>query len=306
MNFITKLWLRLEWQQKHYQPTIVKSDEEHVCAFCGEHYTGNFCPQCGLEFGRERFTWRTMLLNLMDLWGVGRRNVFLTIGHLLWRPGYLMYDYLRAKHRAYFPPVPLLVAICLLFTLLVHTFDINWDQDLDLDIQDTIENSQNTTYDEEVTDREVKEKMEKQLISIEKMLKAEKEWSRDHLEYSLIISTFLFILLASWIFYQSPRIKLTIVESFYVQTYIACQMMIVAIPYTLIRGEICASGTLPYPLPSLLSFAILVVDYHQLCGYSIWGTIWRLFLMIGTYLLFGTIIGIIFTVLYLVIPIIFT
>jgi hypothetical protein len=173
MNFITKLWLRLEWQQKHYQPTIVKSDEEHVCAFCGEHYMGNFCPQCGLEFGRERFTWRTMLLNLMDLWGVGRRNVFLTIGHLLWRPGYLMYDYLRAKHRAYFPPVPLLVAICLLFTLLVHTFDINWDQDLDLDIQDTIENSQNTTYDEEVTDREVKEKMEKQLISIERMLKAE-------------------------------------------------------------------------------------------------------------------------------------
>jgi hypothetical protein len=116
----------------------------------------------------------------------------------------------------------------------------------------------------------------------------------------------LFILLASWIFYQSPRIKLTIVESFYVQTYIACQMMIVAIPYTLIRGEICASETLPYPLPSLLSFAILVVDYHQLCGYSIWGTIWRLFLMIGTYLLFGTIIGIIFTVLYLVIPIILT
>ena len=124
------------------------------------------------------------------------------------------------------------------------------------------------------------------------------------MEYSLVISTLLFILLASWIFNQSPRIQLSIVESFYVQIYIACQMMLIAIPYTLINGEITESSWLPYPLPSFLAFAILVVDYYQLCGYSLWGTIWRLIAMVCVYILVGTIIGLILTVTFVLAPVV--
>jgi len=316
MNFFTKLWLRLEWKQQNYQPPIEKSDEEHVCAFCNEHYSGNYCPQCGLQYGRERFTWKTVSLNLMDLWGIGNRNVFLTIWHLLWRPGYLIYDFLRNKHRAYFPPVPLLVAICLLFTLFVNIFNIKWSNDLDsvYDLHTTVEKTRaetNKTLEEQgeikteeqqIVEKKIEEKLDKRMLSLEELLKAERQWSRDHIEYSLVISTLLFILLASWIFYQSPRIQLSIVESFYVQIYIACQMMLIAIPYTLINGEITESSTLPYPLPSILAFAILVVDYYQLCGYSLWGTIWRLIAMIGVYILVGTILGIMFTIIFVLAP----
>lgn len=324
MNLLTKYWLRLKWKQANYHPPIVKSNEEHVCSFCNEHYTGNYCPQCGLEYGRERFTWRTVLLNLMDLWGVGKRNVFLTIWHLMWRPGYLMYDFLRNKHRAYFPPVPLLVATCLLFTLLVNIFGIKWSKDLDsvyelhakmeetkAETDKTIKEQDATTTEwktEEEKLREIKieETVEKQMLSLEEVMKAERQWGRNHMEYSLVLSTLLFILLASWIFYQSPRIQLTIIESFYVQIYIACQMMLIAIPFTLINGEIWESSWLPYPLPTILTFAILVIDYYQLSGYSLWGTIWRLIAMIGIYTLVGTIIGIMIAVLFILAPLFFT
>lgn len=322
MNIFTKYWLRLEWKQQNYQPPIEKSDEEHVCAYCNEHYSGNYCPQCGLQYGRDRFTWKTVALNMMDLWGIGNRNVFLTIWHLMWRPGYLMYDYLRSKHRAYFPPIPLLVAICLLFTLLANLFDIKWNKDLDdvydipstvvekraeanntMEVQD-METAEAKTEEQIIQEKKYEAILDKQILSLEEMMKAERQWSRDHIEYSLVISTFLFILLASWIFHQSPRIQLTVVESFYVQMYISCQMMIVAIPYTLITKEICESSMLPYPLPSLLAFAILVADYHQLCGFSLWGTIWRLFVMVFSYILFGAVFGILLTVIYLFIPLI--
>ena len=332
MNVFTKYWLRLKWKQQNYQPPIEKSDEEHVCPFCNEPYSGNYCPQCGLQYGRDRFTWKTVSLNLMDLWGVGNRNVFLTIWHLMWRPGYLMYDFLRGKHRAYFPPIPLLVATCLLFTLMISTLNITWDKDLDAiyDIHTTYEKGKAAAEDKNKsislsisTNKEIKEEIKKgateeatneedekmaqalsnQILSLEQLMKAERQWSRDNIAYSLIISNLLMILLASWIFGRSPRIRLTTVESFYVQMYIACQMMLLAIPYTLITWEICESSFFPYPLPSLLAFAILVVDYHQLCGYSLWGTIWRLIAMIFTYTLFGTILAVVLTIIYLVTPV---
>lgn len=317
MNVFTKYWLRLKWKQENYQPPIEKSDEEHVCPFCNEPYSGNYCPQCGLQYGRDRFTWKTVSLNLMDLWGVGNRNVFLTIWHLMWRPGYLIHDFLRSKHRAYFPPIPLLVATCLLFTLMVSTFNITWDKDLDAiyDIQAQYEEGKAEAERHQPVSIKIKDKendvqtkkfekqLSKQMLSLEQLMKAQREWSRDNIAYSLIISNLLMILLASWIFGRSPRIRLTTVESFYVQMYIACQMMLLAIPYTLITWEICESSFFPYPLPSLLAFAVLIVDYYQLCGYSLWGTIWRLIAMIFTYTLFGTIVAIVLTIIYLVTPV---
>lgn len=318
MNVFTKYWLRLKWKQENYQPSIEKSDEEHVCAYCNEQYYGNYCPQCGLQYGRERFTWKTVALNMMDLWGIGNRNVFLTIWHLLWRPGYLMYDYLRSKHRAYFPPIPLLVAICLLFTLMVSALNITWDTSMDAiyDIHTNYEEGISvaggnqpvsiTINNEEKGEQPttVEKKLSKQILSLENLMKAQRQWSRDHIEYSLVISNLIFILLASWIFHQSPRIQLTIVESFYVQMFIVCQMMIIAIPYTLISWEICESTLLPYLLPTLLSFVILIIDYYQLCGFSIWGTIWRVLIMIFVYFMFSSMIGTLLTIAYLLFPLI--
>lgn len=310
MNPITKAWHRLEWQQQHFQPSIEKTDEEHVCAFCGEQYCGNFCPQCGLQYGRDRFTWKTVALNLMDLWGVGRRNVFSTIGHLLWRPGYLMHDYLRSKHRAYFPPIPLLVATCLLFSLMINVLHIGWSEDFDsaYDFHEVVESEQQKRQQDgsatQDIDLEVKLAFEHQLLSLEHILKVERQWSRDHIEYSLVLSNILIILLAGWIFHRSPRINLTMVESFYVQMYISCQMMLIAIPVTLITWCVHESGVLPYLLPSVLAFVILVIDYYQLCGFSLWGTVWRVSVMALANLLALVSLGITFGVLYLMFPVI--
>jgi len=315
MNRLTQALHRLEWKQQHYQPTIEKSDEEHVCAYCNEHYTGNYCPQCGLQYGRERFTWKSVALNMMDLWGMGNRNIATTLWHLIWRPGYMIGDYLRSKHRAYFPPVPLLVVTCLLFSLMISTLHISWDTDLNIAYKAEFEEGINLSQQlpganvEEIKqdkeDLELKKVFEQRMESLNDLLKAQQQWDRDHIEYALIISNIFMILAAGWVFRFSPRMgKLTLVESFYAQMYIDCQMMLITIPYTLITWQVCEAYVLPYLLPFPIALVVLIYDYYQLCGFSLWGTIWRLAMMLITLLSSSIFLSTIGVCLYLFLPLI--
>lgn len=319
MNVLTKAWLRLKWKQENYQPPIEKSDEEHVCAYCNEHYSGNYCPQCGLQYGRERFTWKTVALNMMDLWGMGNRNIATTLWHLVWRPGYMIGDYLRSKHRAYFPPVPLLVVTCLLFTLMVSTFHISWNTDLDtaykVEFEKEYEKGINLSKQfpgvevEEVKKDQETLEFEKvfsqRMESLNELLKAQQQWCRDHIEYALLISNIFMILAAGWVFRFSPRMgKLTLVESFYAQMYIDCQMMLITIPYTLITWQVYEAFILPYLLPFPIALIVLIYDYYQLCGFTLWGTIWRLAMMLITLLSASIFLSTIGVCLYLFLPLI--
>lgn len=319
MNAVNKAFHRLEWKQQHYQPTIEKSDEEHVCAYCNEHYTGNYCPQCGLQYGRERFTWKSVALNMMDLWGMGNRNIAVTLWHLVWRPGYMIGDYLRNKHRAYFPPVPLLVVTCLLFTLMVSTLHISWNTDLDTayKVEFEKEYEKGINLSKQLPGVEVEEvKKDQETLEFEKvfsqrmeslneLLKAQQQWCRDHIEYSLLISNIFMILAAGWVFRFSPRMgKLTLVESFYAQMYIDCQMMLITIPYTLITWQVYEAFILPYLLPFPITLIVLIYDYYQLCGFTLWGTIWRLAMMLITLLSASIFLSTIGVCLYLFLPLI--
>ena len=193
---------------------------------------------------------------------------------------------------------------------MINVLHIGWSEDFDsaYDFHEVVESEQlKRQQDGSATqdiDLEVKLAFEHQLLSLEHILKVERQWSRDHIEYSLVLSNILIILLAGWIFHRSPRINLTMVESFYVQMYISCQMMLIAIPVTLITWCVHESGVLPYLLPSVLAFVILVIDYYQLCGFSLWGTIWRVSVMALANLLALVSLGITFGVLYLMFPVI--
>ena len=56
-------------------------------------------------------TWRSVWQGIMDVWGVGTRSLPYTLWQLLWRPGYLMRDYISGKRQVSFPPVKMLVIV---------------------------------------------------------------------------------------------------------------------------------------------------------------------------------------------------
>ena len=115
-----KLWLiQLDRRQRDSGVKIQHSDTPHSCPYCGEDYRGNYCPQCGLPPKVENINRRFTLANVLDIWNLGNLSVFRTMKHLLWRPGYMIDDWLNGCRGLYFPPVLTLGTICFLFGLVV-------------------------------------------------------------------------------------------------------------------------------------------------------------------------------------------
>ena len=101
----------------------LSSCPECTCMNCGHTYQGHNCPNCGQAATTRRITMRTALHNMMVTL-IGGDSVFLrTCGHLLYRPGYMIRDFLCGKRTRYFRPVQMLLCLLTLYALL--TFFIN-------------------------------------------------------------------------------------------------------------------------------------------------------------------------------------
>lgn len=122
---IRERWKRYnQWQEESYKVAPL-SDEDHQCVTCATEYRGNFCPRCGqsAKIQPRMSFWKTFLL-FLDVWGMGNRGMFRTLRDLLFRPGYLIRDYIRGHRSAYFPPFKLLFLLTTLSILVSHGWNL--------------------------------------------------------------------------------------------------------------------------------------------------------------------------------------
>ena len=112
----SKAWnLHLNRRLEQYKPTPKSVDQnERDCINCGHHYSGRICPQCGQAGTWTHYTWKQIILNFLDIWGMGNRPMFRTLGELFWRPGYMIRDYLNGHRQFYFPPFKLVAVLVVL------------------------------------------------------------------------------------------------------------------------------------------------------------------------------------------------
>lgn len=106
MNIILRaksLYQRIiSWMQNPYSTPDTSTWEKHTCKNCATEYTGNYCPQCGQSCKVERFTIKSVISNIMELWGWGNRSMPRTLLHLFTRPGFMINDYLAGRRQPYF------------------------------------------------------------------------------------------------------------------------------------------------------------------------------------------------------------
>ena len=127
---IKALDLRLDRRQQQGRAPRPADGTTRICTNCGEEYTGRFCPQCGQSGMWDRYSWKRVILNFLDIWGLGNRPMFRTVMELFWRPGYMVRDYLFGHRQLYFPPFKLL-AVTVALTLFVNMLTGNeFDSDL--------------------------------------------------------------------------------------------------------------------------------------------------------------------------------
>lgn len=230
---------------------------EHECPNCGHHYSGRYCPQCSLPSNWKKFDWKELFSNLLEIFGIIKRPLFRTIGHLFWRPGYMIRDYLAGYHLRYFPPFKLLAIVTLTLSLLTWALGATMESHGILHM---------INYALDKTDSiEISQEIKQFLLNIEEKQKFSIVW--------IIIQNILVVIL-TWLFFHRKS-KLNFIEIFYAQIYIICQFSIIAIVLLLSFLKIESDEVTPFLAPEWIAIPILIYDYKQLFQLSWWGTIWR-------------------------------
>jgi hypothetical protein len=267
-----------KWQHKPHQVAPL-SEEMHECATCGTHFEGNYCPRCGQSAQIGRYSFKKALLLFLDVWGVGNRGMFRSIRDLLFRPGYMIRDYLRGMQMAYFPPFKMLFLLCTLSILVnsgMNIQGVNRFKELeeDFSISVKVENSEEKT-DKKLTKSEIEKQRKKKEIlnkwySGETFLEGYK-WVNKNIAIVYLGCLLLFSVPLYLMFRHSPAIPdLRFSECFVAMIYITNMLLIYSIIFSLLWPNDTADSIF-----ALLILPLVIIPIKQFSGYSYWSTIWR-------------------------------
>ena len=266
-----------KWQHKPQVAPL--SEEMHECATCGTHFEGNYCPRCGQSAQIGRYSFKKALLLFLDVWGVGNRGMFRSIRDLLFRPGYMIRDYLRGMQMAYFPPFKMLFLLCTLSILVnsgMNIQGVNRFKELeeDFSISVKVENSEEKT-DKKLTKSEIEKQRKKKEIldkwdSGETFLEGYK-WVNKNIAIVYLGCLLLFSVPLYLMFRHSPAIPdLRFSECFVAMIYITNMLLIYSIIFSLLWPNDTADSIF-----ALLILPLVIIPIKQFSGYSYWSTIWR-------------------------------
>ncbi len=97
----------------------VKPLPEHpqplVCANCGTHFDGHYCPHCGQDAHIKVPTAAKFLNDLVEKYFGVEERLPLTLRLLFLRPGQMTVDYLEGRRQRYISPLRLYLAASVLF-----------------------------------------------------------------------------------------------------------------------------------------------------------------------------------------------
>lgn len=118
---------------------VVEVDETCVCKNCGHTFQSRHCPNCGQEADTQRITMKSAIHNLVVTL-IGGDSVFLrTCGNLLYRPGFMVRDFLCGKRTRYFRPVQMLLCLVTIYALLSLIFKDSLSMN-NIELENGIEN----------------------------------------------------------------------------------------------------------------------------------------------------------------------
>ena len=254
MGYLKEKYRRFRrWQENPFN--YHDGHEHHGCCNCGNEIENNYCPRCGQKAVYGPITWKSVGQGLLDVWGVGTRSLPYSLWQLIWRPGYLIRDYINGKRQASFPPVKMLIIVGIASLLISQWID-----------------------PEDVKPAEITSTGLRYVVDVVS------QWIDMHQEWWILLA-FSFLILPIWsLFREAPKChRHSLPQGFYVQVFIGTQFILVMMVTYLISalcfhhydGEFFGTLALVAIVPLLL-----LIDFKQLFGYGWWGTLWRVLLAV--------------------------
>lgn len=239
------------------------------------------------EVSHERITIKRAVLAFMETWGLGSRNIFYTMWHLIWRPGYMMCDYINGRRKRYLQPFFMFFVLTLILVQMAWALDVQLPKNRDMTLMafDLLTTHSNWFSVDQM----------KSILKTAQFLDAVHDWRDQNRAWDLIIHS-VWICVITWLLWRkSPRIGQgewivgsgTMVEGYNfaeivtVIAYILCQIQLISmvtmlcfrtLPFDHIQGFMLG--------PELILLLILVIDFKQLFQRDWWPTIWRSFVIV--------------------------
>ena len=241
------------WQEQPFD--YHDSLEHHECCNCGAESGNNYCPRCGQKAVYGPITWHSVWQGIMDVWGVGTRSLPYTLWQLLWRPGYLIRDYISGKRQVSFPPVKMLVIVGVIMLFVGNLLEPGGIVE-----QDPVA-----------------------ATGLRHYIDVAFNWLNRNMEWGVLLM-FSSMIVPIWsLFRQAPKCpRHTLPQGFYIQVFASTQFLLWMLLIATM-GELLLDASADYA--GLVVFVILVplmllIDFKQLFGYGWWGTLWRAILAV--------------------------
>lgn len=225
-----------QWQRRTPQPVNHHAHEVVVCQHCGQEFSDNFCPRCGQRAGAGRVGWKAVEKSLAFIWGMDSTSLLYSLWQLLWRPGYLIRDYISGHFQVSYQPIKMTLVLGVFVALLDYLLG-------------------------PITPAEETSKVG--IAYLDSVI----EWMDKNQGWGDLLACS-FMILPTWLLFRfAPRYpRHTLPEGFFIQVFMAALLLLFT-PLEYLSLSLVLVVTLFY----------FVWTYHQLFGYSIWGTVWRLF-----------------------------
>jgi len=240
------------------------------------------------EISHERITIKRAVLSFMETWGLGSRNIFYTMWHLLWRPGYMIGDYLNGRRKKYLQPFFMFFVLTLILVQMAFLLKVQMpkNKDMTLTAYEFLRDHQNTfSAEQRMT-----------IIKTAKWLDVVHDWRDENRGWDILIQS-LGIVFATWLLWRkSPRIgtgEWVVENGEYIEgynfaeivtviAYILCQLQILSLITMLLfhRLPFDHMSGLTMIVPKLILFVVLMIDFKQLFQRKWWPTIWRTFIIV--------------------------
>lgn len=285
-----------------------------VCQNCGTTYTGNYCNRCGQSRNTPRYSMGNAMkhiaggfLNIDN--GFGRALI-----DLLHRPGYMIRDFIGGKRVLYFRPFQTLFVLAAIYIMTVQLVDpdaLNGEGSSlqeekscsAIDIKSQEENAgqeKSTEYrmpirpDSEQQDEKIDfidflfqksdtaetriTQFVRQSPFLMKIWNLLKRWTNGNKAFQIIATLPLFAVATQLAFRRKKyRLNYNTTEHLFIQTYIACQILLLSIIALPFYGYAQMDDL--YDLPLWGIFALYCWDYKQLYQCSWWRSFWCTALM---------------------------
>ena len=235
------------------------------------------------EVSHERITVKGAVLSFMETWGLGSRNIFYTMWHLLWRPGHLICDYLNGRRSKYMQPFFMFFVLTLILMQLAWVLKVQPPKNKDMTLTAFVlirEHPQWFTPESKTT-----------ILKTAHWLDKMYDWRDDNRAWDILLQS-LGVIFATWLLWRkSPRIgtgEWAIENGEYIEGYnfaeivtviffILCQLQILSVIAMLLFHRLPFDHISGWTMivPRLVLFAVLLIDFKQLFQRDWWPTVWR-------------------------------